>query len=62
MKTDDRIVNIIEDHVRICEAIDQIICSFENGIDLPNFIPVLHDTVVTDQLGKIVERLKGTRP
>lgn len=54
----DSVLEIIEDHVRICDTIDWICCAIENGYEYPNFIPVLHDTLVTDQLSQIVERLR----
>lgn len=58
----DRIVNIVQDHANIVQCLDQITCALENdALDFPNFIPVLHDTLVTDQLGKIIETLRQIR-
>lgn len=59
MKIDDRIINIIEDHESIIQTLDGIVCAIENGTDLPNFIPVLHDSVITDHLSKICETLNA---
>lgn len=60
MKTEitDRIVNVIEDHANITQFIDQLYCAIECELEFPNFIPVLHDTLVTDQLSKICEYIK----
>lgn len=57
MKVEKRILNIIEDHESIVQTLDAICCALENGTDMPNFIPVLHDAMVTDELGKICEAL-----
>lgn len=58
MKASDRLLNIIEDHANITQFIDQVCCALENGDrQMPNFVPVLHDTLVTDQLGLIAEKL-----
>jgi len=57
MKVDDRLLNIIQDHARVCDTLDAICCSIENGTAMPNFIPVCCDTLLTDQLSKIVEAI-----
>lgn len=57
MKASDRLINIIEDHANITQFLDQVCCALENGTEMPNFVPVLHDTLVTDQLGVIAENL-----
>lgn len=61
MKVNDRIVNIIEDHACITQFLDGICCAIENGTDMPNFVPVCNDTIVTDQLGKIAETITNLR-
>ena len=61
MKASDRIVNIIEDHALICHFLDSVVCALENGTELPNFVPVLNDTLITDHLSTITERLKGLK-
>ena len=61
MKNSDRLINIIEDHAMIVHMIDSMCCALENGTPMPNFIPVLNDTIVTDQLGKIAEALSSKR-
>ena len=57
MNVSNRMVDIIEDHESIVQTLDAICCALENGMPLPNYIPVLNDLVVTDQLTKIVEAL-----
>lgn len=59
MKVDDRIIDIIEDHESIVQTLDGIVCAIENKTEFPNYIPVLHDGLVTDLLTKIIVRLKG---
>jgi len=62
MKVSDRILNIIEDHACITQFLDQVCCALENGdTDMPNFVPVLHDTLVTDQLSIIARNLTERR-
>lgn len=59
MKVSNRILDIIEDHACICQTLDQIVCALENkGVEMPNFVPVLNDTLVTDHLSKIMQELK----
>ena len=55
------VVEIIEDHTRICDTLDSICCAIENGTEMPNFIPVCNDTMVSDQLGKIAETITNLR-
>lgn len=61
MKTDSDMLEIVEDHVRIVDFIDHIVCAIENGTAMPNFVPVLHDLLVTDQLGRIAEAITSLR-
>lgn len=55
MEINDRVVNIIEDHESIVQTLDGIVSALENNTPMPNFIPVLHDTLITDHLSKICE-------
>lgn len=55
MKNHDKLIEIVEDHALLTHAIDSICCALENDTEMPNFIPVLHDAMVTDQLGRICE-------
>ena len=57
MKPSERLLNTIEDHALMVHTIDSICCALENGTPMPNFIPVMNDAVVTDQLSKIAEAL-----
>lgn len=50
-------LGIIQDHALICHAIDSICCAMENGTEMPNFIPVTNDPLVSDQLGRIAETI-----
>ncbi|UKK52681.1 hypothetical protein [Prevotella sp. E2-28] len=61
MKVNERILNIIEDHESITQTLDQIVSALENNTPMPNFIPVLHDTLITDHLSKICEVLNARK-
>lgn len=61
MKVNDRILNIIEDHESITQTLDQIVSALENGSPMPNYIPVLHDTLMTDNLSRICEKINALR-
>ena len=61
MKASERTLNIIEDHALIVHTIDSICTALENGTEMPNFIPILNDTLVTDQLGRICEHFTSLR-
>lgn len=57
----DKAIEVIEDHTRITDTLDSICCAIENGTEMPNFIPVCNDTMVSDQLGKIAETITNLR-
>ena len=57
----DQVIEIIQDHTRVTDTIDSICCAIENGTEMPNFIPVCNDTMVSDQLGKICEEITKLR-
>lgn len=61
MENNDKVISIIEDHTRVTDTIDSICCAIENGTDMPNFIPVCNDTILSDQLGKICETITTLR-
>ena len=61
MKVDDRILNIIEDHESVTQTIIQIVSALQENKPMPNYIPLLHDTLVTDQLSIICEKLNALR-
>ena len=62
MKVDEKVLHIIEDHANITQYLDQLCCCIENdALSVPNFVPVLHDTMVTDQLGMITECINKTK-
>ncbi len=57
----EQVIEIIQDHTRVTDTIDSICCAIENGTEMPNFIPVCNDTMVSDQLGKIAETITNLR-
>lgn len=61
MEIEKNVIEIIEDHARVTDTIDSICCAIENGTDMPNFIPVCNDTMLSDQLGKICETITTLR-
>ena len=61
MENSDKLINIIEDFAMMRHAVDSICCAIENGTDMPNFIPVMNDAVLTDQLCKISETITALR-
>lgn len=54
----ERIIDIIEDHESLVQCIDHICCSIQNGMEMPNYVPMLHDSLLSDQLCRIIEKLK----
>lgn len=52
----NRVMDNLEDFVRVTDTIDAICCALENGEAMPA-IPVCNDLMLTDQLGKICEIL-----
>jgi len=52
-----QIIEIIEDHAMMADILNSICCALKNGTSMPNYIPVMNDGVITDQLGKICEAL-----
>jgi hypothetical protein len=61
MENSNKVIGIIEDHTRVTDTIDMICCAIENGTDMPNFIPVCNDTILSDQLSKICETITTLR-
>ena len=61
MKKIDIILEIVQDHTRVTDTIDSICCAIENGTEMPNFIPVCNDPMISDQLGKICETITELR-
>lgn len=57
MEDNEKILRIIQDHTRVSDTLDAICCAIENGGDMPNFIPVCSDTMLTDQLSMICETI-----
>ena len=61
MAKNDKTIEIIQDHTRVCDTLDSICCAIENGSAIPNFIPVCNDTILSDQLSKICETITKLR-
>lgn len=57
----EQVIEIIQDHTRVTDTIDSICCAIENGTEMPNFIPVCNDAMVSDQLGKICKTITNLR-
>lgn len=58
MEATDRLLNIIEDHESVTQFLGNLAVSLSDGYSLPNFVPVLHDSLLTDYLSKICEKLR----
>ena len=56
-----RILEHLEDFVSAKDTIDAICCGVENGTDMPNYIPVCNDLLLSDQLGKIASCITSLR-
>lgn len=55
-------IEIVEDHVRVTDYLNQLCCAIENPhVELPNFIPMCNDSLVTDRLTTITEHIKELR-
>ena len=61
MWKDNRIIDIIEDHESIVQTLGAISIALRTNKPLPNFIPVLNDTLVTDYLSDICEHLNAKK-
>lgn len=61
MKVNKPVLEVIQDHTRMADTIDSICCAIENGTEMPNFIPVCNDTLISDQLSKICETITTLR-
>ena len=65
------IIEVIEDYTRMKDWIDGLACAIENDdTDIPNHIPLLNDSLLTDLMSKIsdtvrcgiaVSKLKGVQ-
>lgn len=62
MKVDTEILHIIEDHTLTTQYLDQLCCAIENpAVEIPNFIPICNDSLITDRLTTITEHIKDLR-
>lgn len=57
----NRLIDKIEDFTRVSDTLDAICCGLENGTEMPNYIPVCNDTVLTDQMTRIAEHINKLR-
>lgn len=62
MKVNKEILEIIQDHTRVTDFLDALCCAIENPkVELPNFIPICNDSLVTERLTQIAEHIKDLR-
>ena len=62
MIPEKKVIEIIEDHARLCDVINQIYCAIQDiRVPYPNHIPLFNDTLLTDQISTIIEHLAGKR-
>lgn len=61
IEVNNRIIDTIEDFACVSQTIDQIVTALDNNLPMPNYIPVLHDTLMTDHLSRICETLNKRR-
>lgn len=55
---DERLLEVIEDHTLVTDLIIEIGRCLGEGIDVPCRVPSLHDGLVMDALGNILEALR----
>jgi hypothetical protein len=55
---DERLLEVIEDHALVTDLIIEIGRCLGKGIDVPCRVPSLHDGLVMDALGNILEALR----
>lgn len=59
---DDHIIGIVKDYARITDTLNAICCALENdGVAMPNFVPMCEDQTTTTQLQYIIEHLKSCK-
>lgn len=59
MIPEKKMVEIIEDHARLCDVIGQIACALSDvRVQYPNYVPLFNDTVLSDHISSIIERLR----
>ena len=62
MKVNKEVLEIIQDHTRVTDFLDALCCSIENPkVEIPNFIPICNDSLVTERLTQITEHIKELR-
>lgn len=57
----NRIIDNIEDYTRVRDWLDSVCCSIENGMQMPNYIPVCNEPMLTDQMSKVSECIENLR-
>jgi len=60
-KTESRMIDIIEDHARVCDLLSNIVFAMRTGCDFPNYVPVMNDASVSDMLTDIIRQLNDDR-
>jgi hypothetical protein len=62
MEASKDIIEIVEDYTRVTDYLGNLCCAIENPkVEMPNFIPVCNDSLVTDRLTTITEHIKDLR-
>lgn len=53
---------MIEDYTRVTDFLDCLCCAIENPkVEIPNFIPMCNEALITDRLTTITEHIKKLR-
>ena len=55
----EQVLHIVQDHESIVQFLDVLCCSIENDrVDVPNYVPMLNDGLMSDKLSKLAEFVK----
>lgn len=59
---ENRTIDMIEDYTRVTDFLDCLCCAIENPkVEIPNFIPMCNEALITDRLTTITEHIKKLR-
>jgi hypothetical protein len=61
MESNDRLIDIIEDYESVKQFIIAMHSAIVSGNDMPNFVPVMNDSLMTDFLGEISQTITQLR-
>lgn len=55
----DRLIAIVQDYALLTEYLNELCCAIHNkNLDLPNFVPVMNDELVSAQLEEITKCIR----